>query len=224
VFGRKAPKQASDWITIVGVVADTKLYGLDNPSRLEVYLSYRQHPRNNATVLVKSSLDPAAVTKAMRGVVQTLDPDQPVPDVKSMSDLRAQSMSTRRSTLALLGVFSALAIVLAAIGIYGVMSYTVTLRTHELGVRLALGALPAHVLGTILGQGMALAGGGIVLGLAAAFGVTRLMATLLFDVSALDPAIFAGVTAGLVLVAVVACYIPARRTLGVDPLIALRHE
>ena len=223
-FGRKPPAQAKDWITIVGVVADTKLYGLDNPSRLEVYQPYLQRPSTSMTVLVKSALDAGAVTSALRSVVQALDPNQPVTPVMSMSDLRAQSMSTRRSTLVLLGVFSALAVVLAAIGIYGVMSYTVTLRTHELGVRLALGAARAHVLGTILGQGMTLASVGIAIGLVAAFGVTRLMATLLFDVSAVDPAIFAGVTGGLVLVALVACYLPARRTLRVDPLIALRHE
>jgi putative ABC transport system permease protein len=141
-----------------------------------------------------------------------------------MQQLVRDSVSTRRITLILLGLFSALALVLAAIGIYGVISYSVAQRTHEIGIRMALGADRAGVLRMILAQGMKIAGAGVVIGLAASFGLTRWMAKLLFSVSAADPLTFTAVALVLVLIALLACYIPARRALRVDPIIALRYE
>lgn len=144
--------------------------------------------------------------------------------IVTMNQLVRDSVSTRRSTLILLGLFSALALVLAAIGIYGVISYSVARRCHEIGIRMALGAQRGNVLRMILSQGLRIAGAGVVIGIAASAGLTRLMTKLLFSVSASDPLTFAAVALVLVLIAMLACYIPARRTLRVDPMIALRHE
>ena len=153
-----------------------------------------------------------------------VDKDQPVFGVETLKQLVSDSLSTRRLTLVLLGLFSALALVLAAIGIYGVMSYSVAQRTHEIGIRMAVGAQQSDVLGLVLREGTRLALWGVSLGLAAALGLTRLLSSLLFRVSASDPLTYAGVSAALVLVALIACYIPARRALRVDPIVALRYE
>ncbi len=212
------------WITIVGVTADTKLYGLANPARLEVYLPFRQSVSGAMNLIVKSAADPAALTSAIRSAVASIDKDQPISAIATMQQLVNDSVSTRRVTLILLGIFSALALVLAAIGIYGVISYSVAQRTHEIGIRMALGADGGGVLRMILAQGAKIAGAGVIIGLAASLGLTRLMANLLFSVSAADPLTFAAVAIVLVGVAMLACYIPARRALRVDPIIALRYE
>jgi predicted permease len=212
------------WITIVGVVGDTKLYGLDNPARLEVYVPYRQDPKSDMSIVVRSAIDPAALTSAVRAAVASIDKDQPIFGVTTMQQLVDDSISTRRLTLVLLGLFSALALILAAIGIYGVMAYSVALRTQEIGIRMALGAQNQDVLRLVLGQGARIALFGVAIGLVAAAGLTRLLSTLLFSVTASDPLTFAGVAAVLVIVTLVACYIPARRALRVDPIIALRYE
>jgi putative ABC transport system permease protein len=153
-----------------------------------------------------------------------VDKDQPIFAISTMNKILSDGVSAPRLTLVLLGVFSALAVLLAAIGIYGVISYSVALRTHEIGVRMALGAQPLDVLRMVLAQGGKMALVGIVIGILAAFGLTRLMSSLLFSVSASDPATFAAVAGLLVLVAMFACYIPARRAAKVDPMIALRYE
>jgi putative ABC transport system permease protein len=212
------------WITIVGVTADTKLYGLTNPARLEVYLPLRQSISRNMNLIVKSAADPAALTSSIRGAIASIDKDQPIFAIATMQELVNGSISTRRITLILLGLFSALALVLAAIGIYGVISYSVAQRTHEIGIRMALGADGGGVLRMILAQGVKIAGAGIGIGILASFGLTRLMTKLLYSVSAADPVTFAAVAIVLVLVAMLACYIPARRALRVDPIIALRYE
>jgi len=224
MFGRPSPERAPEWITIVGMVGDTKLYGLANPSRLEIYIPLRQSARNDMYLMVKSRIDPAALTSSIRGVIASIDKDQPIFNIATMQQLVRDSVSTRRITLILLGLFSALALVLAAIGIYGVISYSVAQRTHEIGIRMALGADRTEVLRMILAQGMKIAGAGVVIGLAASFGLTRWMAKLLFSVSAADPLTFTAVALVLVLIALLACYIPARRALRVDPIIALRYE
>jgi putative ABC transport system permease protein len=224
MFGRPSAKSAPKWMTIVGVVGDTRLYGLANPSRLEIYIPFRQNAEDHMSLVVKSTVDPAALASSIRGVVAEIDKDQPISGISTMNQVILNSVSTRRITLILLGLFSALALVLAAIGIYGVISYSVAQRTHEIGIRMALGAQKRDVLRMILAQGVKIAGIGVVAGMAASFGLTRLMTKLLFSVSAADPLTFAAVAIVLILVAMLACYIPARRTLRVDPMIALRYE
>jgi len=218
--GKKPPK----WITVVGVVGDTKLYGLANPSRLEVYVSSLQYPDSDMDLVVKSRIDPAALTSAIRGAVASIDKNQPIFAISTMNQLVSDSLGTRRITLVLLGLFSALALVLAAIGIYGVISYSVAQRTHEIGIRMALGAQHKDVLHMILRQGAKFALAGVAIGVVESLGLTQLMSSLLFSVSAADPLTFAGVAILLVLVAMLACYIPARRALRVDPMVALRYE
>jgi putative ABC transport system permease protein len=205
-------------------VADTKMYGLANPARLEVYVPLRQQARNSMMLLVKTSQEPAALASAVRAVVAGIDKEQPIFGVATMQEVVSASVSTPRFTLVLLGLFSCLALVLAAIGIYGVISYSVAQRTREIGIRMALGAQPRDVLRLVLSQGGRIAAAGILIGTVASLGLTRLMSNLLYSVSAVDPATLAVVTVVLALVAMAACYVPARRTLRVDPLIALRHE
>src|SRR5579864_1662125 len=224
MFGHPSAKNPSRWITVVGVVGDTKLYGLANPSRLEVYIAALQYPGNDMDLVVKSRVDPASLISAIRGAVASIDKNQPIFAISTMNQLVRDSVATRRVTLVLLGLFSALALVLAAIGIYGVISYSVAQRTHEIGIRMALGAQHKDVLRMILRQGVKIAVAGVAIGVVVSLGLTQLMSSLLFSVSAADPLTFAGVAVLLVLVAMLACYIPARRALRVDPMVALRYE
>jgi putative ABC transport system permease protein len=223
-FGHRPVNDPREWITITGVVGDTRLYGLANPSRLEVYIPFRQSITGDMNLIAKSRNDPAALTAAIRHVVHSLDKDLPISGIATMEQLISNSVSTRRVTLILLGMFSALALVLAAIGIYGVISYSVAQRTHEIGIRMALGAQRRDVLRMVLTQGAKIAGAGMIIGIVLSFGLARLIANLLFSVSAADPLTFAAVAIVLALVAMLACYIPARRALRVDPMVALRHE
>ncbi|MGA2846909.1 MAG: ABC transporter permease [Candidatus Acidiferrales bacterium] len=226
MWGRFNPasKIPPKWVTVVGVVGDTKMYGLANPSRLEVYSPMQQNVESEMDLLVKSQLDPSALTSEIRGVVAGVDKDQSIYAIATMNKVISDGVSAPRLTLVLLGLFSALALILAAIGSYGVISYSVAQRTHEIGVRMTLGAQRTDILRIILYQGGRIAFAGIVIGMVAAFALTRLMSGLLFSVSAGDPATFAAAAVLLVLVAIVACYIPARRAIRVDPMIALRHE
>ena len=221
--GHPSAKPAA-WMTIVGVLSDTKMYGLANPSRLEVYVPFRQSVRNEMNLVVKSAVDPAALTSAVRGVIRTIDKEQPVTSVSTMKQLMAASVSTPRITLTLLGCFSGIALVLAAIGIYGVISYSVAQRTHEIGIRLALGARRETVLRMVLSEGARIAAAGIAIGIVAALALTRLLANLLFSVGAADPLTFGAVAVILIAVALLASYIPARRTTRFDPTVALRSE
>jgi putative ABC transport system permease protein len=224
MFGHPDAGKAPAWLTIVGVVGPTKLYGLANPPRLEVYVSARQYPSPDMTLVVKSGLDAPALNTEIRGAVRAIDRDQPVFNVATMSELMKTALATQRVVLVLLGLFSGVALVLAAIGIYGVIAYTVARRTHEVGIRLALGAERHTVLRMILAQGATLAGAGIAAGLILAFGLTRVMAALLYSVSAADPVTFAAMALLLLLVALLASYVPARRAVNVSPTIALRAE
>ncbi|MGB7029633.1 MAG: ABC transporter permease [Candidatus Acidiferrum sp.] len=224
MFGHPSATNPPKWLTIVGVVSDTKLYGLANPARLEVYVPFRQDANNDMTLVVKSGADPAALTSAIREAVQSIDKDQPLFAISTMKELVRNSVSTRRMTLVLLGLFSGLALILGAIGIYGVISYSVAQRTHEIGIRMALGAPRRDVFRLVVGEGLRLTGFGIAIGIVAALWLARLMSSLLYGVSTADFETFAGVSILLTLVAFLACYIPARRAMRVDPMFALRYE
>jgi putative ABC transport system permease protein len=223
-FGRVTNGTVTKWITIVGVLADTKMYGLANPARLEVYIPVSQIPQDGMTLLVKSTEEPQALITAVRGAVGAIDKQQPIFDISTMQEVVKASVSTRRVTLVLLGLFSGLTLLLAAIGIYGVISYSVAQREKEIGIRIALGARRGDVLQLVLRQGVKIVGAGIVCGAAASVLLTRMMKGLLYSVSSADPMTFAAVVAGLVVVAFAACYVPARRMLRLDPLVALRQE
>ena len=217
-------KKPPEWVTVVGVVDDTKLYGLANPARLEVYDPFRQDVNHDMDLVVRARLAPSALTSEIRSMVASVDKDEPIFAIATMNKLVSDDLSAPRLALVLLGLFSALAMVLAAIGIYGVVSYSVVQRTHEIAVRVTLGAQPREVLRMVLSQAGKMAAIGIAIGIVAAFGLTRLMSSLLFSIGASDPATFAAVAILLGLVAISACYIPARRAMRVDPMVALRYE
>ena len=224
ISGRPYPARKLEWITIVGVVDDTRMYGLANPSRLEIYQPLEQSAPHDMDLIVRSRIDPTALTSSIRTVVASIDPNQPITSITTMDQLLQDSFGSRRLTLILLGLFSVLALVLAGIGIYGVVSYSVVQRTREIGIRMALGAGHDHVMTMVLLQGARIAAAGVIMGMLAAFGLTRYLEKLLFSVSPADPATFGMVALVLALVALLACYIPARRTLRVDPITALRYE
>jgi putative ABC transport system permease protein len=212
------------WISIVGMVRDTKRQGLDAPVRIESWMSHAQAPSSSMQVGVRTAVDPQTVAGAVREAVWSLDGDLPIPKMQTMDQVLAESVAQRRLNMLLLGLFATIALVLAAVGIYGVMSYVVSQRTHEIGVRMALGAQVGDVLRLVVGQGMKLALFGAGLGLIATFVLTRLMATLLFGVSVTDPLTFVAIFLLLLLVAFLACWIPARRATRVGPIAALRCE
>jgi putative ABC transport system permease protein len=217
-------KNPQPWRTVVGVVRDVKQYGLDRGDQMQLYLPESQYPTSAMTVVLRSSSDPSALAGALRGAVREADKDLAVYDVATMDKLLADSMALRRFSMLLLGVFAGVAAALAGVGIYGVISYSVTQRTREIGIRMALGAQGRDVLRLVLGRGLLLACAGIACGLACALAVTRVMSSLLFGVGVRDPATFAAVGALLALVALVACLVPARRAAKVDPMVALRYE
>jgi putative ABC transport system permease protein len=211
-------------VEIVGVVGDVKHQGFDEDDRPTVYLPQSELVYPFMNLVVRSKTDPTALAASARREIQRLDPEQPVADVRTMEAWMADSVGRARFSAWLLAVFSGVALLLATVGIYGVMSYTVAQRTHEIGVRLALGARARDILRMVVGQGLLLAGLGLAAGLVAAFFLTRLMTGLLYGVSAADPLTYAGLSAFLLFVALVACYLPARRATRVDPMTALRHE
>jgi putative ABC transport system permease protein len=216
--------EGEPWMDIVGVVRDVKHFGLDSQSKAEIYVPYLRDPWPFMTIVVRSTSDLASLSNAMRNEVWAVDRDLPVPDIRTMDQLLSGSVSRPRFNTLLLGIFASIALVLAAVGIYGVMSYSVTQRTHEIGIRMALGATQSDVLKLVVGQGMRLALIGVGIGLAAALALTRVLATLLFAVGATDPATFVIVSALLTGVALAACFVPARRAMKVDPMVALRYE
>ena len=209
---------------IIGVVGDVRHIGLDSSPSESMYLSSNQRPQLAMSVVVRTSGPPSSVSAAVRSSVLAIDKDQPVARVQTMEEIVSSSISNQRFILLLLGLFAAVALALAAIGIYSVMAYTVTQRTGEIGLRMALGAQTSDVLKLVVGQGMAMALIGIAVGLGGAFALTRVMTSLLFSIGATDPITFVAIPLILAGVALAACFVPARRAAKVDPMIALRYE
>ena len=208
---------------IIGIVGDTKQFSLDSEAQPEFYLPHAQQPWPSMTLLVRAS-NPLSLTEAVKNQVKSVDKDQAVSMVRLMDQYVSNSVSQQRFSMLLLAIFAGMALVLASIGIYGVISYSVTQRTNEMGIRMALGAERQDVMKLVLGQGVLLIGAGIAAGLFFALVLTRLMLSLLFQTSAVDPVIFIGIAALLISIALFATYIPARRATKVDPIVALRYE
>jgi predicted permease len=212
------------WRTVVGVVGDVLHKALDAPHTLQIYLPNAQWADSSVLLVVRTSNDPASLASVVRREIAAIEPQAPISDVATMEEIVSASVAQRRFSMLLFGLFAAMAVVLAAVGIYGVISYAVAQRTHEIGIRMALGAGRREALRLVVGEGMRPALLGAALGLAAAFGLTRLLAGLLYGVKPADPATFAIVSVLLIGVALLACYVPARRATRVDPMIALRYE
>ena len=218
------PKDDVPFREIVGIVSDIHQEGTDQPELPEVFAPAAQYPFNTMTILARTKPLPMSLATAAVSAIQSLDSDQPVYNVKPLAAYFSESLASRKFSTLLLALFGGLALLLAAVGIYGVMAYTVSLRTHEMGIRMALGAQRGDVFGLIVGFGARLALAGIAIGLAGSLALARLMQSQLFGVSSLDPATFVAVAVLLCCVAVVACCIPARRAMRVDPIVALRYE
>lgn len=223
-FDFRSEKNPQPWRTVVGVVSDVTQYALDKHPPMQIYLPHSQFPTSFNSIVIKTEGDPAAMINQVRREIRAVDKDQAVFNVTTLDLLMGESIRVRRFFMLLLLVFAGLALIFAAVGIYGVMSYVASQRTHEIGIRMALGAQASDVLKLLIGSGMALALIGVAAGLAGAFALTRVMSGLLFGVSATDAVTFMSVSAGLIAVALLACYIPARRATKVDPLVALRYE
>ena len=214
----------SPWLTIVGVVGDVRSDSLEAPGAPHVYLSLFQNPPYSAVIYLRTAGDPGTLGEAVRHEVEAVDPNVPVFAVRTMDEVIARSTAERRFALQILGFFAGVALLLAAIGIYGVMAYTFSQRTHEIGIRMALGAQPRDILRMALTEGMSLVAVGLGVGLVGASILTRFLRTLLYAVTPNDPLTFTALAALLAAVAWLACFIPARRATQVDPLVALREE
>ncbi len=212
------------WQTVVGVVGRVKQDSLDSNPRIAFYLAHTQFPSRAMTVALRGSTDPAAMLSASKSELRNLDPDLPMYKARTMEEQVNESLARRRFSMLLLGVFSSVALVLAVIGIYGVMAYLVNQGTRELGIRIALGASQRNILSLVVRQGMALAFSGVTIGLAAAFLLTRLIRSLLFGVEPTDPITFAGISLLLAMITLLASYIPAQRASRIDPLTSLRCD
>jgi len=210
---------------IVGIVEDVRRKGLDRAVQPEMYFSYLQKPDRRLNVVIRSAgSDASQLIAAARAEVKAFDPKQIIWRTQTLEDLLSTSVAPRKFNMMLLGIFAGVALVLAAVGLYGVMSYSVSWRTHEIGVRMALGAKRADVLHLVVRQGMTMTLIGLAIGLAGAIALSRLMTSMLFGVSTTDPLTFTGVSVVLLAVALLACLIPARRATRVDPIVALRNE
>jgi putative ABC transport system permease protein len=218
------PRPDNPWITIVGIAKDLPHRAIDSPAEPDWYLSRAPGPQRNRYLFVRTVGDPTNLAALIRSQVFAIDRQQPVTNVKSMRDVIAETVAPRKFNMLLFGLFAAIAVALAAMGIYGVISYSVAERTQEIGVRVALGARRVDVMKLVLRGGLSLALMGVAIGLAGAFVLTRLMKSLLFGVTPTDAVTFASVSLGVIAVALFACYIPARRATKVDPLVALRYE
>jgi ABC-type antimicrobial peptide transport system permease subunit len=210
-------------LTIVGIVGDTHEYGLDEPPRPTVYVNLFQRPRSVITVTMLSDADTGSVSSAARGILQDLDPEIPT-RFRTFQQVYSESLGSRKFNVMLIGFFGITALLLSTAGVFGLTAYSVSRRTREFGVRLALGASAGDVLRMVLKQGMNTILIGVAIGIVGSFALTQTVSSLLFGVTATDPVTFTGVTLLLIVVALVACYIPARRATRVDPMVALRCE
>lgn len=218
------PRPDNPWVTIIGIAKDLPHRAIDSAPEPDWYLSRPLGPQRNQILFVRTSGNPADLSASIRGIVAGIDRNQPVANIRTLSEVVAETVAPRKFNMMLFTLFAALALLLAALGMYGVMAYSVAERTHEVGIRMALGAQTSDVLGLIIRKGMAITLIGVAAGLAISFGLTRLLATMLFGVSPTDALTFVAVSSFVVIVALLACYIPARRATKVDPVIALRAE
>lgn len=212
------------WSTVVGVIAHIKNYGVDQPSREEMFVPYAMRPRSGVTLVIRAPGDTSTIFPAVREIMKSIDPNLPLSQTRELSSIVDDNVAPRRFSVLLLGSFAGLALLLAAVGIYGVMSYMVTQRTQEIGIRIALGAQPRDVMRLVLRTGMALLLLGMGIGLAGAYSMSQLIQSLLFQVTSTDLLTYLSVPVLLALVALLACYVPARRAMRVDPVVALRSE
>jgi putative ABC transport system permease protein len=220
----KRNRAESPWITVVGVVANARTESLAQAGVPKIYLDLYQTGGKRLAIFLRGNLDVAAIPGEVREQVQSVDPTLPVSGAQTLSETVSASLSERRFSMEIVALFALTALLLAALGIYGVISYMVSERTHEIGIRIALGATRRNILQIVVRQGLRLAIAGAAIGLIGALIVSRLMTGLLYGVKPTDPLTFAGVAVLLVVVALFACYIPARRAIRVDPMVALRHE
>jgi len=209
---------------IVGVIRDEKVMGMDDDRSAGVYVSNEQSPAYGGTLSVRAGSNPATLQKSITAAIRSVNKDQAITDVRTVDEIKELSVAPNRIQSTLLGIFGTVALLLAAIGIYGVISYSVAQRTHEIGIRAALGATSGGLVRLILSRGLALTSAGLVIGLAGALGLTRLMTTILYGVGARDPGTMIAAAFILAGVAATACYVPARRATKVDPIVALRYE
>ena len=230
VGGRLTPNlEQYGWLTVIGIAKDVKQGGVDQKTGTEIYFLAEQvaaagFPERNMNVVVRSALPAASLRGVVDAAVRESDSTLPIIRYRAMDEVFAESVSRPRLLANLLGAFAGLALLLAALGTYGILSYMVSERRREIGIRMALGAAQRSVVQMVMGQGIAIAGAGLVLGLAGALALNRVMATLLFGVQPTDPATFVVVSATIVTVAVIACFLPARRASRVDPMVVLRDE
>ena len=221
-IGKKLPLFGD--LTVVGVVGNTRHEGLSQETEAEIYVPYLQSPQNSMQLAVRTAAEPDSIVSAVRAQVRDVDPEQPLYHVATLQQVMSESLAPRRLNVLLLGIFAAIALALATVGIYGVMAFSVAQRTHEIGIRMALGAERHDVLALVVRQGLRLTLLGVVLGVAGAWALTRFLANLLYGVKPTDPLTFVAVSLILIAVALLACYIPARRAANVDPMVALRYE
>jgi putative ABC transport system permease protein len=224
VLGRKIQIMSGAPREIVGVIPDVRLYNLDGGVRPGVFVLNDQSPSFVVTLLVRTGSDPAAAAGAVRRAVQAEDGQQPVSDIQTMEQVVADSLLLRRLSMSMLASFASLALLLAGVGIYGLTAYSVSRRTREIGLRMALGAGRGDILSLVVGRGLLVGIAGVALGVPAALGVARLMRGMLYGITPADPLVFATVPAILLLIAALACYVPARRAMRVDPVVALKYE